>query len=982
MKVLVLAFLSVLPAVALDPQTKLTDLVHTKWSGEDTPFSDVRDLAQTQDGTLWVGTSAGLFGFDGVRFTRIEALSRTIITRLYAMRDGSLWVVFYSGLVSRMLNGQIQTFSPEELPRTNALAQARDGSIVAATEDAGLYRFRNEHWQEAPNTLLHSARRYLNVWFDRNDVLWLTTEDRLLRLLPGEARFKDPQIPWSRSPGPQRGAFAQSSDGTVWLGDGNATRSIDPPAPTTVLRFASETLLGDRQGSLWIGTSANGVWRIPQPASVVGESIAHAESAVEQITAKDGLSGNAIARIFEDREGDIWIGTTRGLDRFRNSSFHRVAAPDEDQIVALWRSNDGGVLLMVNGKPYMYRAAPGGIITKIPLPLPAEHACQDSDGTIWVATAAGFGRLNGKGLSYPPQPRLNAINWLDCRYGDLWISDKLRGVFRFSGGKSASVPEIPALDFTFFLEAPGRAWVRYRDVIKMYDNGSIREYGPKSGVPNVIIGFSKAADGTIWLAYEGGLARFRDNHFQPVNVIPNALLERFDPGNGTSLWVTARNRITKIDFRELDRAVLNPEYRPQLESYGALDGITGGVKLWSGSDKFLWLFTSEGLGYIDVDALGSKNTLPPPVKIEAVNADGKLLTALQGMTLPKLTHSLQIDYTAFSLTVPERVHFRYMLEGVDKNWEEETTLRRAFYTDPAPGKHRFRVKASNNDGVWNDMGATLDFSVEAAFYQTIWFRTLLAGFFLTILWGLYRLRLYQLAREYSAQAGERARIARDLHDTLLQNFHASLIQMQTARNIFPRRPEEAIQTLDNAIIGAEHAIDEGRTTIQNLRATTAPQTNLEYLLTVAGKELSNGPASNGAHPVFAVAVQGACRTLTSVVHDEVYRIGCEVLRNAFRHAHASDIEAGVCYERRNLRLRIRDNGIGIDQKVLEEGAKAGHWGLPGARERAKRIGGRLDIRSDVGTGTEIELTVPASRAYAKPQDGQRFRLFRKRRTTQ
>ena len=288
--------------------------------------------------------------------------------------------------------------------------------------------------------------------------------------------------------------------------------------------------------------------------------------------------------------------------------------------------------------------------------------------------------------------------------------------------------------------------------------------------------------------------------------------------------------------------------------------------------------------------------------------------------------------------------------------------------------------ASNNDGVWNEAGDTLEFSIAPAYYQTNWFRASLAAVFVAILWGLYRLRLYQLAREFSAQTRERARIARDLHDTLLQSFQASLIQMQTARNIFPRRPEEGIQTLDNAIGSAEQAIDEGRRTIQDLRAAVAPQSDLEYLLTAAAQELAQAPDSNGTQPVFGVTCRRSA-TLNSCrpsFQDEVYRIGREVLRNAFRHAHARHIEAEIRYDKRHFRLRIRDDGKGIDKNILEEGAKAGHWGLPGIRERAKRIEGRFDIWSEAGAGTEIELTVPASRAYAQPQARRRFGLFRKK----
>jgi signal transduction histidine kinase len=394
-------------------------------------------------------------------------------------------------------------------------------------------------------------------------------------------------------------------------------------------------------------------------------------------------------------------------------------------------------------------------------------------------------------------------------------------------------------------------------------------------------------------------------------------------------------------------------------------------------DGRLWFANGSVVQMID-PAHVVRNFTPPPVHVEQIIADHKMYLPGGGVRLPAHTRDVEIDYTALSFTVPQKVHFRYRLEGRDPDWQDAGTRRQAFYTDLRPGAHRFRVIASNNSGVWNEIGDAVEFSIAPAFYQTNWFRASLAAVFVATLWGLYRLRLYQLAREFSAQTRERARIARDLHDTLLQSFQASLIQMQTARNIFPRRPEEAVQTLDNAIGSAEQAIDEGRSTIQDLRAAMTPQSNLEYLLTVAAQELAQAPDSNGTHPVFGVSVKGTRRILSSVLQDEVYRIGREVLRNAFHHAHASHIEAEIIYDNRDLRLRIRDDGKGIDRNILQEGARAGHWGLPGARERAKRIGGRIDIWSEAGAGTEIELTVPASRAYAKPQAQRRFGLFRKK----
>ena len=399
-------------------------------------------------------------------------------------------------------------------------------------------------------------------------------------------------------------------------------------------------------------------------------------------------------------------------------------------------------------------------------------------------------------------------------------------------------------------------------------------------------------------------------------------------------------------------------------------------------DGKMWFQGLGGASVIDPQHLPS-NEITPPVHIERITANGKTYDASNGIRLPPRIRDLKIDYTALSFVAPETVQFRYQLEGQDRNWREVTNDREAQYSNLPPGDYVFRVTAANKSGVWNEASATLEFSVAPAWFQTDWFYAscVLAG--LLIAWTIYGIRMRQVARSLSARfderLSERTRIARDLHDTLLQSFQASLIQMQRARNHLSRSPEEAIRTLDNAIGSTEQAIVEGRDAIQDLRLTVTPQRDLEHLLTVAGRELAKAQDANGTPPMFRVTVEGPHRSLSPILQDEVYRIGREVLRNAFRHSQASHIEAEIRYDKRKLRLRIRDDGKGIDQKIMAEGARAGHWGLPGARERATRIGARLDFWSEAGAGTEVELTVPASMAYAKPQAQRRFGFFRKKR---
>jgi len=305
--------------------------------------------------------------------------------------------------------------------------------------------------------------------------------------------------------------------------------------------------------------------------------------------------------------------------------------------------------------------------------------------------------------------------------------------------------------------------------------------------------------------------------------------------------------------------------------------------------------------------------------------------------------------------------------------------RQAFYTDLDPGNYRFRVIAANNSGVWNEQGATLDFSIAPAYWQTNWFRALCVAAFLALLWTLYRLRVHQLARQFNltleARVNERTRIARDLHDTLLQSFHGLLLRFQTAFEMFPTRPTEAMKVLGNAIDQAAGAITEGRDAVQGLRTSAEETNDLADAIRGLGDALT---AEQGVDPSVAlrIDVQGTPRKLHPIVRDELLRIAGEAMRNAFRHAEAKQVEVEIRYDERRLRVRVRDDGKGIDAETLQAGAREGHFGLPGMRERARLIGGKLTVWSGPGAGTEIEVSIPAAHAYASPPSptGWRARL--------
>jgi signal transduction histidine kinase len=371
------------------------------------------------------------------------------------------------------------------------------------------------------------------------------------------------------------------------------------------------------------------------------------------------------------------------------------------------------------------------------------------------------------------------------------------------------------------------------------------------------------------------------------------------------------------------------------------------------------------------------------VDIETVKVGNKVVAPLDGFVLNHNAKNIEIDYTALSLSIPERVLFRYELEGHDTEWQEPGTRRQAFYNDLRPGKYKFRVIACNGDGVWSEQGATLGFVVAPAWYQTIWFSASCLVGFVLLLWALYQFRLQQLQQQFGmmleARLAERSRIARDLHDTLLQSFHGLMFRFQAARNMLPGRPEQAMQALDGAIARTEQAITESRGAIGDLRSEPVAQSDLAELLTAIGQELAAFEDANGNGPLFRVIVEGERRRLSSILQEEVYWIARELLRNAFQHAHAHRIEAEIRYEDHLFRMRVRDDGKGMDPNVLEAGGRPGHWGLTGLRERAQKLRVRLDFWSEIGAGTEVQLTVPAAVAYEKSYDRVRFRLFRKAR---
>jgi signal transduction histidine kinase len=491
----------------------------------------------------------------------------------------------------------------------------------------------------------------------------------------------------------------------------------------------------------------------------------------------------------------------------------------------------------------------------------------------------------------------------------------------------------------------------------------------------------------LWLLTASGIAYLSAGKLVVPIHIPEGLRDPLfgitEDGLGY-LWLSTSDHVIRVNRSGLLADTLHDT---DVQMMGETDGLAGaeGVRrdrsITTGPDGRIWVSVQNGIAVTD-PALSLRQSTPVPPRIESINAAGIIFRSVNSLRIPAGTRSVTFQFSGATLDSPERIWYRYLLEGADQTWSGPVQMRQVGYNNLSYGTYRFRVMASHDGMLWNGPESDAAFSIDQAFWETWWFRTgwvILAGVTLAFVIRLRMLRLSsQLNARFQERLAERTRIARELHDTLLQSLHGLMFKFQAARNMLPRKPEDAMQTLDKAISETEQAIAESRDAIYDLRSQPVSEGDLAPLLEAAAEELVAGQDTNKDAPGFRVIVEGEAKKLYPELQEEAYRIARELLRNAFRHAGADLIEAEIRYDKNQLRLRIRDDGKGIDPKVLEECRRPGHWGLPGVRERAQSIGSQLSFWSQAGAGTEIELTIPAAIAYeGTRKNGHRFKVFRK-----
>jgi signal transduction histidine kinase len=434
-------------------------------------------------------------------------------------------------------------------------------------------------------------------------------------------------------------------------------------------------------------------------------------------------------------------------------------------------------------------------------------------------------------------------------------------------------------------------------------------------------------------------------------------------------WIATSDHVFRVPRDKLVSGVVKAvdarEY-DQADGLESTEGVKRSQSVVSDSAGRIWFSLRSGLSVVDPSHI-TDYSVPALPHIEAITADNNPVNLAGSVRIPPSPRRITFEYTGLSLAVPGRIRFRYFLEGFDRSWSEPVATRAAVYTNLGAHSYRFRVLACNSEGLWSESEAAVGFEVEPNVWQTWWFRTSSAALILLLASCVYLYRLRQVAKEFNIRleerVDERTRVARELHDTLLQSFQGLLLRFQTASELFPTRPAEAKQTLNSAIEQAAQAITEGRDAVQGLRSSTVVTNDLALAINTLGEELAGGETNPNAAE-FHVGVEGTPQDLHSILRDEVYRIAGEALRNAFRHAEARRIEVEIRYDERQFRLRVRDDGKGIDSKLLNDDERPGHYGMRGMRERSKLLGGKMTVWSELDSGTEVELSIPAANAYA------------------
>ena len=933
----------------------------------------VTSIAGDNRGCLWFGTEAsGLDKFDPRTGTfthyRNDSAGQFVgrITQVIADRQGEIWFVGERGVFHLdQQAGQItRPPATRNVPSAENVYEDEAGNfwMIANSPIVGLVKYDRQAERITKYPLGPRAAGVLasttnggsvnsNLVADGQNGLWVPSSEGLYYFDRRRERFAyrfqhdetDPDSPDSNA----IMSVYQDTGGVLWVGTENAGLNLlnfrqeqfgdyghRPGDPNSLSPGRVKSIYQEANGALWIGFFPRALDRLDP---ITGQITHYIPKPGNENALSEGTN---VDSIYKDAAGYLWVGGgAGGLDRLdeRTGRFkHYRHNPDD----------------------------PNGLMSDNVFTIYG-----DRNGHMWVGQQNGISRFDPateRFINYKPDPNNpdNLTNWVwiiyEDRSGALWL-----GTF-------------------------GGALIRFDDKAKGF-----AAYTPDSRDPHRLNGggittIHEDRTGTLWAGGFDGLYRFNRQdgsvtRYTEGQGLPSSTIRCIREDGVGSLWLSTQRGVSRFDPHK--EAFRNYDVSDGLQSNEFSDGC------YQGRDGEMFFGGSNGFNAFFPESVRDNPFVPPvmitsfkifnkAVPIGAQSVLKKAAPYVDSVTLSYQDNILSFEFAALSYANSQKNRYRYKLEGLELGWNDVGSKQHlATYTNLDPGKYVFRVQGSNGDGVWNEEGASLPIVITPPWWKTNWFRTACTAVLLALLWAAYQWRVRQLHHDFDmtleARVSERTRIARDLHDTLLQSFHGLLLRFQTVSVLLPERPIEAKEKLDSAIEQAAGAITEGRDAVQELRASTVERNDLALAISTLGEELEND-SSNHRPATFRVAVEGQARDLHPILRDEIYKIAAEALRNAFHHAHAKQVEVEIRYDDGQFRLRVRDDGRGMDAAILSSRGVEGHYGLRGMRERATLIKGKLAVWSEVDEGTEVELRVPASAAYMT--DRKRLvvaKLFRK-----
>ncbi len=832
---------------------------------------------------------------------------------------------------------------------------------------------------------------------DREGTVWVATDGFDFGLSPDEVR-KNTILTLARDATHfsttgdavgMIGSMSVGSDGSVWIVDvtDQQVRRVDPARRSSeviALDQAPAGLAFGIDGSVWVGLFEGGLRRLPR----IGPNVR-----VERFSTRDQLSGSRVHAALRDREGNLWFGTSGGLDRFCENkvmAFSETEGLGPELSFGLASTPDGSVWLFSYATNAIYRFFDGAL-RRLQLD---RYSRSDSTrslaihvnakGHLWLGGSFKLARESQGTFTYldvpdrVPQSSVEAV--AEDNTGQLWVtmtssSSPVRQILRGRGAKwtdvraNSSLPQYRCR--VLHPDAAGRMWMGFENgEVVVFDGGASRLYSTTDGLPGGrVLTIVDDREARVWVGSQMGLSLLERDHFvtltQDNGLLGSSISAIVEDDDG-NFWLAGALGIMRVERSEMETALSSATYRIRGLIFDAADGLRGLPRqrepfptATRAADGRLWFATSDGVAWIDPHHW-PHNALPPPVQIEKVIADDREQDTSGRLSLPPRTRNVEIHFAALSLAAPERNRYRYKLEGYDPDWRTAVRARTATYTNLPPRNYRFRVIASNNDGVWNETGATLDFAIVPAFYQTRAFLVFCIAAVGGLAWAGFRWRMRRerslLQLQFRERLAERTRIAEELHDTLLQGFLSASMQLHVAVEQLPAESPDKPR-LQHVIDLMRRVIEEGRNAVRGLRPSDGRSDDLEEAFSRLREDLAPKQGVD-----YRVIRQGLARPLETLIRDEVYRIGREAVVNAFQHSGANRIEVELDFGAKGLTIAVRDDGRGIDLQLLETG-REGHWGLVGMRDRAKRIGAQLKVWSGAGTGTEVELSVPGGIAF-------------------